>query len=102
MARALRAVFETASGAVTAALEIQVALAETAGTTADDRRLRFRIGVHLGEVTERQGPDSATQVKGLAVDVAARVQALPDNVLLHWVGTQRQSQDPHVCDGCDQ
>lgn len=32
---------------------------------------------------------------------AARVQAMPDSVLLYWVGTARQKDDPHVCDGCE-
>ena len=43
-----------------------------------------RIGVHLGEVTERLGPSGAVQVEGLAVDVAARVQGLakPGQVLM--------------------
>jgi hypothetical protein len=31
---------------------------------------------------------------------AARVQAMPDNVLLYWTGP-RQAQDEHVCDGCE-
>jgi hypothetical protein len=31
---------------------------------------------------------------------AARVQAMPDNVLLYWTGP-RQATDEHVCDGCE-
>jgi adenylate cyclase len=57
------AVLETASGAVRAALAIQ---AELQG------ELRFRIGVHLGEVLEK----ADGSVYGDGVNVAARLQAL--------------------------
>jgi adenylate cyclase len=57
------AVLETASGAVQAALAIQTELRG---------ELRFRIGVHLGEVLEK--PDGS--VYGDGVNVAARLQAL--------------------------
>ena len=66
------AVFETAAGAVTAAVAIQRALASSASAMPDDRRLRFRIGVHLGDVNER--PDG--EVYGDGVNIAARLQAL--------------------------
>ena len=66
------AVFESAAGAVTAALAIQSALAEAERDVADDRRLRFRIGVHLGDVNERADGD----VYGDGVNIAARLQAL--------------------------
>src|SRR6266404_6898110 len=42
------AVFETATGAVAAALAIQETLTATEGAVPEDRRMRFRIGVHLG------------------------------------------------------
>src|SRR4051812_40940337 len=44
------AVFETASGAVTTALEAQQELSAAFSALAEDRRMRFRIGVHLGDV----------------------------------------------------
>ena len=66
------AVFESAAGAVTAALAIQSALAEAERDVAEDRRLRFRIGVHLGDVNERADGD----VYGDGVNIAARLQAL--------------------------
>jgi adenylate cyclase len=62
------AVFETASGAVEAALSIQQEL-EGAEPACE---LRFRIGVHIGEVLEK--PDGT--IYGDGVNVAARLQAL--------------------------
>ena len=47
------AVFETATGAVSAALAIQKDLKSLADATPEDRRMRFRIGVHLGDVIEK-------------------------------------------------
>ena len=47
------AVFETASGALTAALAIQAALARAAEDMSEDRRMQFRIGLHLGDVFEK-------------------------------------------------
>ena len=66
------AVFETAGGAVTAALEIQRDLAFAAGLFAEDQRLRFRVGIHLGDVIEK--PDGT--IYGDGVNIAARLQAL--------------------------
>ncbi len=66
------AVFETASGAVMAGLAIQNELAGAADT--EDRRLRFRVGIHLGDVIEK--PDGT--VYGDGVNVAARLQSLAD------------------------
>jgi adenylate cyclase len=47
------AIFKTAAGATTAALAIQHELEECADAIADDRRLRFRIGQHLGDVVQK-------------------------------------------------
>ncbi len=66
------AVFETATGAVGAALAAQVELQALAATAEADRRLAFRIGIHLGDVIEK--PDGT--VYGDGVNIAARVQAL--------------------------
>jgi predicted ATPase/class 3 adenylate cyclase len=64
------AVFETAAGAVDAAEDVQRQLACAGPLEA--ARLRFRIGVHLGDVIEK--PDGS--VYGHGVNVAARLQAL--------------------------
>ena len=44
------AVFERASAAVTAALEAQEQLAARNEPLPEDRRMRYRTGVNLGEV----------------------------------------------------
>jgi hypothetical protein len=62
----------SAGGAVTAALAVQRALDATSRDIPDARRLRFRIGVHLGDVNERADGD----VYGDGVNIAARLQAL--------------------------
>ena len=66
------AVFETATGAVTAALAIQAGLAGQAAGIPEERRMRFRIGIHLGEVIEK----GDGTVYGDGVNIAARLQAL--------------------------
>ena len=58
------AVFDTATGAVTAALGAQKSL--------DASALRFRIGVHLGDVIEK----ADGTIYGDGVNIAARLQAL--------------------------
>lgn len=66
------AVFETATGAVAAALAIQQALNASAEGVPEDRRMRFRIGVHLGDVIEK--PDGT--IYGDGVNIAARLEGL--------------------------
>jgi adenylate cyclase len=68
------AVFETATGAVAAALAIQETLAATEGTVPKDRRMRFRIGVHLGDVIEK----ADGTVYGDGVNIAARLEGLAE------------------------
>jgi adenylate cyclase len=66
------ALFDTAAGAVTAALAVQRELDANPGGVPPDRQLRFRIGVHLGDVMENVDGD----VYGDGVNIAARLQAL--------------------------
>lgn len=47
------AVFETATGAVSAALAVQQQLQEFGRALPEEGRMRFRIGVHLGDVIEK-------------------------------------------------
>ncbi|HVF65549.1 MAG TPA: adenylate/guanylate cyclase domain-containing protein, partial [Casimicrobiaceae bacterium] len=77
------AVFETASGAVAAAIEIQRQIDALASALAEDRRMYFRIGVHVGEVIEK--PDGS--VYGDGVNIAARLQALaePGGILVSGI-----------------
>lgn len=68
------AVFETAAGAVNAALAVQQQLVAQAAPQPNERRMRFRIGVHLGDVIEK---DDGT-IYGDGVNVAARLQAFAE------------------------
>ena len=66
------AVFDTASGAVSAAIAVQGELARLGEATPEDRRMRVRIGVHLGEVIEK----ADGTVYGDGVNIAARLESL--------------------------
>ncbi|MEO8311516.1 MAG: winged helix-turn-helix domain-containing protein [Caldimonas sp.] len=66
------AVFETAAGAVLAALAVQDDLAVSMRGTPEEQRMRFRIGVHLGDVIEK---DDGT-IYGDGVNIAARLEEL--------------------------
>jgi TolB-like protein/class 3 adenylate cyclase/Flp pilus assembly protein TadD len=68
------AVFETATGAVSAALAIQAELESQLHTTPEDQHLRFRIGIHLGDVIEK----ADGTVYGDGVNIAARLQTLAE------------------------
>jgi adenylate cyclase len=68
------AVFETAAGAVSAALAVQQELNASSSAVPEDRRMRFRIGVHLGDVIEK----ADGTVYGDGVNIAARLQALAE------------------------
>ena len=65
------AIFKTAAGATAAALAIQHELETRANALADERRLRFRIGLHLGDVVQK----ADGSVYGDGVNVAARLQS---------------------------
>lgn len=68
------AVFETANGAVAAGIAVQDALDSAHVAELEERRLRFRIGIHLGDVMEK--PDGT--IYGDGVNVAARLQGLAE------------------------
>ena len=68
------AVFESATGAVAAALTVQHALTRQAAKVPEGRRMRFRIGIHLGDVIEK--PDGT--VYGDGVNIASRLQSLAE------------------------
>jgi adenylate cyclase len=67
------AIFESAVGAVRAALAVQEALAaaEIMQSVPEARAMRFRIGVHLGDVIEK----ADGTVYGDGVNVAARLES---------------------------
>jgi len=66
------AIFETAAGALAAALAIQQRLDVASISVPEPRRMRFRVGVHLGDVFEK--PDGS--IYGDGVNIAARLQGL--------------------------
>jgi adenylate cyclase len=68
------AAFETAAGAVNAALAVQRALADSVKDQPEDRRMRFRIGVHMGDVIEK----ADGTVYGDGVNIAARLESLAE------------------------
>ncbi len=68
------AVFETAIGAVEAAVAIQAGLAKRNQGLTEDRRMLFRVGVNLGDIFEKEDGS----VYGDGVNVAARLEALAD------------------------
>ena len=69
------AVFEAATEAVRAAVEIQAELAERYKPLPESARMRFRIGVNLGEIIER----SDGTVYGDGVNVAARLESIGES-----------------------
>jgi len=64
------AVFETGASAVSAGMAIQKGLQASNASTPESRRMRFRIGVHMGAVIEK----TDGTVYGDVVNVAARLQ----------------------------
>ncbi len=66
------AIFKTAAGATAAALAIQHELEARANAVAEGRRLRFRLGLHLGDVVQK----ADGSVYGDGVNVAARLQSV--------------------------
>ena len=63
--------FGSAVDAVQCAVDAQTALAEANSSLSPDRRINFRIGVHIGDVMIRAG-----DLFGDGVNIAARLQAL--------------------------
>ncbi len=65
--------FPSATDAVECAIEIQEVIAERNQEVPADRRMEFRIGVHLGEVMVEDD-----RIYGEGVNVAARLEAMAD------------------------
>ena len=63
--------FGSAVDAIECAVEAQTAFAEANSSVAPDRRINFRIGVHIGEVMVQAG-----DLFGEGVNIAARLQTL--------------------------
>jgi len=67
-------VFDSVVEAVRCAMEIQIALSERNEKLSEDRRMRFRIGINLGDIIEKEDGT----VYGDGVNVAARMEALAE------------------------
>lgn len=66
--------FASVVNAVTSAMAIQQALAEHEAETPNDERIRFRIGVNLGDVVCEEDGD----LYGDGVNIAARLESIAD------------------------
>lgn len=69
----LLAEFPTALGAVQCTIAVQERLSAIGGTVPDDRRLQFRIGVHVSNIIVHGG-----DLFGDGVNIAARLQSLAE------------------------
>ena len=67
--------FPSALDAVRCAYDIQRASRELNFSLPDDRQIRLRVGVHLGDVVESQGGD----ITGDAVNIASRIEPLAED-----------------------
>jgi len=65
--------FPSVSDAVQCAVEAQQALEKNAVSLPEDRRVLFRIGIHLGDVTV-----SGCDLLGNGVNIASRLQSIAD------------------------
>jgi adenylate cyclase len=64
--------FRSAVDAVRCAIEVQNAMVERNAGVAQDRRIEFRIGIHVGEVVEESDGD----MMGDSVNIAARLEGI--------------------------
>jgi TolB-like protein/class 3 adenylate cyclase len=63
--------FRSVVDAVNCAIEVQRAMVERNAEVAPDKRIEFRIGIHLGDVVEEDG-----DLMGDGVNIAARLQGV--------------------------
>jgi adenylate cyclase len=68
------AIFDSVTAAVNAALAVQRQLGSAFAAVPEAQRMRFRIGVHLGDVLER----ADGTIYGDGVNLSARLQALAE------------------------
>jgi class 3 adenylate cyclase len=67
--------FSSAAAAVQVAIDIQERMARFNDMLDEDRRLRFRIGLHLGEIIV---DEETRTIFGDGVNIAARIQAMAE------------------------
>jgi TolB-like protein/class 3 adenylate cyclase/Flp pilus assembly protein TadD len=68
----LIAEFRSVVDAVRCAIEVQIAMIERNAGVAADKRVEFRVGIHLGDVVEEADGD----LMGDGVNIAARLEAI--------------------------
>lgn len=68
------AMFDNAAGAVRAALAIQDTIDSASRAVPESSRMRFRVGVHLGDINEK----SDGSIYGDGVNIAARLEGLAE------------------------
>ena len=66
--------FRSVVDAVNCAIEIQTAMVERNAGVAPDKRIEFRIGIHLGDVVEESDGD----LMGDGVNIAARLEGIAE------------------------
>jgi adenylate cyclase len=66
--------FRSAVDAVRCAIEVQNAMVERNAEAPEDRRIVFRIGIHIGDVVEESDGD----LMGDGVNIAARLQGVAE------------------------
>jgi adenylate cyclase len=64
--------FRSVVGAVSCAIEVQNGMAERNSGLTPDRRIEFRVGIHLGDVVEESDGD----LMGDGVNIAARLEGI--------------------------
>src|SRR5271156_6159726 len=64
--------FRSVVDAVRCAIEVQNGMVEHNAGVAEDRRIQFRVGVHLGDVVEEADGD----LMGDGVNIAARIEGI--------------------------
>src|ERR1700731_3104646 len=65
--------FRSVVDAVRCAIEVQNAMVERNAGVPEDRRIEFRMGIHLGDVVEESDGD----LMGDGVNIAARLESIP-------------------------
>ena len=68
------AAFDNPADAVQTALAVQALMAQSTANQAEARRMRYRIGVHFGEILQK----SDGTIYGDGVNIAARLQTLAE------------------------
>jgi adenylate cyclase len=64
--------FRSVVDAVRCAIEVQTGMVERNAGVSEDRRIQFRVGVHLGDVVEESDGD----LMGHGVNIAARLEGI--------------------------